>query len=192
LDDNDDAMLGELSDDEDDDGEDMDLDRNDTELQTISSKKQTATPTGIQQKYVCYLQRRIQLELSRNFPALDDKWLLNYLRKNDWVVLKRDALSVAEKLGLHKPVDGQIYHPNYYPVVHFWLPDVRWGEHCMPCCPNCKTNHHVGVHGFRDNHFGRMIVGLHENYYAISRRYKCRHCKQQKVELESRRRQSFD
>lgn len=151
---------------------------------TSATKKQAPAPSGMQQKYVCFLQRRIQYELSRDFPALDEKWLLSYLDKNDWKVRKGDALLVSEKLGLRKPVDGQTYSPNYYPAVHFWLPDVRYGMECMPCCPNCKTNKDVGVHGFHDKHFGRMIVGLHENYYAISRRYNCRCCKQKRAELK--------
>ena len=123
-----------------------------------SNQKQAPAPNGAQQKYVCFLQRRIQYELSKDFPALEDRWLQKYLEESDWVVLKNKAPSIAQQLGLHTPTEGQKYYPNYYTDVHFWLPDVRWGAECMPACPNCRTNKHVGVHGFRDNHFGRQIV----------------------------------
>ena len=46
----------------------------------------------------------------------------------------------------------------------------------MPCCPNCRTNAKVGVHGWRDNHFGRRITTMTSNYFILSRRYICHEC----------------
>ena len=37
----------------------------------------------------------------------------------------------------------------------------------MPCCPSCNSNKHVGNNGFRENHYGRLIVGVKETYYVI-------------------------
>ena len=56
---------------------------------------------------------------------------------------------------------------------------------CMPCCPTCKSNEHVGNKGFHDKHFGRLIIGLRENYYAISRRYVCYSCMKKSDDIES-------
>ena len=103
---------------------------------------------------------------------------MNHLRKNDWIIRRREAAWIAEKLSI--PVANKAYYRD----VHVWLPDVRWGATLMPSCPNCKTNKDVGVHGFRDNHFGRLVVGLEENYNIISRRYLCKCCQHQKVELK--------
>ena len=70
----------------------------------------------------------------------------------------------------------------YYRDVFIWLPDVMWPgllnikNPMMPCCPNCKTNARVGPHCFRENSAGRLIIGLEENYYCISRRYICSEC----------------
>ena len=72
---------------------------------------------------------------------------------NGWCILQKDALEVAKKLGLDKD------HYSYYPTVRVFLPDIQWGFECMPCCPNCKCNTRVDVHGFRDNHPGRIVVG---------------------------------
>ena len=67
---------------------------------------------------------------------------------NGWCILQKDALEVAKKLGLDKE------HYSYYPTVRVFLPDLQWGIECMPCCPNCKFNTRVDVHGLRDNHPG--------------------------------------
>ncbi len=68
----------------------------------------------------------------------------------------------------------------YYRDAYIWLPDIRWEDKVnrtmVPCCPNCQTNARVGPHGFRENHFGRVVVALEETYYVISRRYICYEC----------------
>ena len=54
----------------------------------------------------------------------------------------------------------------------------------MPCCPNCKTNRSVVVHGFRVNHVGHLMIGLYRNEFIISRRYKCKCCEKKRQELQ--------
>ncbi|KAL7489605.1 LOW QUALITY PROTEIN: hypothetical protein ACHAW6_015275 [Cyclotella cf. meneghiniana] len=49
----------------------------------------------------------------------------------------------------------------YYQDVYVWLPDIHW-EDCMLCCPSCRSNEDVINHGFHENHFGRVIVGMKE------------------------------
>ena len=56
----------------------------------------------------------------------------------------------------------------------------------MPCCPNknCQSSHSVTVHGWRDNHFGRRVVGLTTHYFVISRRYRCERCRDSNRTIE--------
>ena len=55
----------------------------------------------------------------------------------------------------------------------------------MPFCPTCKRNTHVKSHGFNSNHIGRLIIGLKQNYYIITQRYKCLSCEARKKELQN-------
>jgi hypothetical protein len=69
----------------------------------------------------------------------------------------------------------------YYRDVFVWLPHIRWetpDKKYMPYCPNCKSNARVGPHCFRDNHAGRVIVGLTETYYTVGMRHICHECKE--------------
>lgn len=54
----------------------------------------------------------------------------------------------------------------------------------MPFCPTCKSDEHVKSHGFNSKHIGRQIVGLTENYYIITKRYKCTACEKTKNEMQ--------
>ena len=116
---------------------------------------------GVQQRYVWRIQRRLQYELGKKIKGLEKKWLFELLKKKKWRIPAEDAPEVTKELELDEA------HESYYPTVHVWLPDKRWGRECMPCCSNCKTNRHVVVHGFRDNHAGRLMLGL---YRKLARR----------------------
>ncbi|KAL7546679.1 hypothetical protein ACHAWF_010011 [Thalassiosira exigua] len=129
--------------------------------------------SGVQQRYVEAIQKRIQEEVHKDFSG--NSWLIQLLNENDWWIRKAHANNMVKKLKLRKEYDA------YYRDVYVWLPDVRWKDIMktyMPCCPNCKTNAHVEPHCFRDNHAGRVVVGLKETYYLVSRRYICHECKQ--------------
>jgi hypothetical protein len=91
-------------------------------------------------------------------------YTLTHLKANNWWIKKENAPYFIKKLGLEKSYDA------YYQDVYVWLPDICWGKVCMPCCPSCRSNEHVGNKGFHDKHFGRLIIGLKENYYVIGRR----------------------
>ena len=139
--------------------------------------KNAPEPGGVQQQFVCRVQRRIQYEVSKKFPALNDPWLRKHLDKNDWKIRSEEAPLIAQKLSI------QATNKAYYRDVHVWLPDVMWGLDFMPSCPNCKTNKDVAIHGFRENRFRRVVVGLEENFHVVSRRYKCKCCQQERAKL---------
>ena len=127
---------------------------------------------GVQQKFIEAIQKRIQREVSGACQE-EEKWLSNQLVENDWWIRKAQIRRTVKKLKL------ELSYLAYYREVYVWLPDVRWASipnTFMPCCPNCISNHDVGPHSFRDNHFGRVVVGLSETYYIVSRRYICHTC----------------
>ena len=132
------------------------------------------TIPGIQQRYVAAVQKRVQIEVSKDNKNINNKWLLRHLQQNDWWLrkewytwfIKKYNASVEKK---EDKLDEE--YRAYYRDVHVWLPDVRWettDKRYMPHCPNCKTNARVGPHCFRDNHAGRVIVGQTETYYTVS------------------------
>ena len=134
---------------------------------------------GVQQQYVKAIQLRLREEVSTK-GSCNELWLLEHLKSNGWWVRNENAIKIAKKLGLKRS------YIAYYRDVYVWLPDVRWKDvNCMPCCPTCKSNEHVGNKGFHDKHFGRLIIGLRENYYAISRRYVCYSCMKKSDDIES-------
>ena len=133
---------------------------------------------GVSQRYEWRFQRRLQIECSKIFPAFETKWLLDKLRRDKYCILQKDAPEIATKLGL------VVGHYSYYPDIHVWLPDIRWGTECMPCCPNCKCSSNVKPHAFRANHPGRIVVGEERNAFAITRRYICGKCKEKRGQLK--------
>jgi hypothetical protein len=140
---------------------------------------------GVQQQYIKAIQLRLRDELgTRNNPCTDP-YTLTHLKENGWWIKKENAPYFVKKLGLKRSYDA------YYRDVYVWLPDVRWGKVCMPCCPSCKSNEHVGNNGFHDKHFGRLIIGLKDNYYTISRRYICYACQAQSKGVETAVEQVF-
>ena len=104
-------------------------------------------------------------------------WLVRWLNKHNWIIRREQGAEMAEKLGLTP------HHAGLYRNIHPWLPDVRWGKTCMPCCPTCHSNKEVGSQGFNSSHYGRMVVGLKENYYVLTRRYRCLGCDRKNDEL---------
>ena len=66
-----------------------------------------------------------------------------------------------------------------------WIPQEMSREASMPFCPTCKRNTHVKSYGFNSNHIGRLIIGLKQNYYIITQRYKCLSCEARKKELQN-------
>ncbi|KAL7532711.1 hypothetical protein ACHAXR_004793, partial [Thalassiosira sp. AJA248-18] len=145
-------------------------------------------PNGIQQKLLWAVHNRLRLELkppnnTRKNDKAVDPWLLRHLRRNGWWIRRNDAPRIAANLDKEHGVGLGQHHAGYYRKIFVWLPDVRWGEEAMPCCPNCSSNSNVSSHGFRENHFGRTVVGLKENYFMISKRYICKCCKKKSEDL---------
>ena len=58
------------------------------------------------------------MECSKRRPAFEETWLLDIIKKEGWCILQKDALKVAEKLGLDKE------HYSYYPTVRVFLPQL--------------------------------------------------------------------
>jgi hypothetical protein len=128
-------------------------------------------PLGVQQAVVKVITERLAEEV-REANKSADTWLLKHLKENDWWIRKEHARKFAKRLGL------KAAHHAYHRDIYVFLPDVKYGKEFTPCCPNCKTNKSVGNNGFRENHFGRLIVGMQETYYTVSRRYRCYDCEQ--------------
>ena len=125
---------------------------------------------GVQQEYVKAIQLRLREEVKIDNDSTD-LWMLEHLKQNNWWIRKEKAHYFTKKLGLKKS------HAAYYRDVHIWLPDIRWTDvDCTPCCPTCKSNEQVANNGFHHDHFGRVIVGLKETYYVMTRRYCCYSC----------------
>ena len=123
----------------------------------------------IMHRYLEAILKRLQYETSPKFPALENKWLNELLKKNDWWIDRHQYRSICRLLQIqYKEEENEA---AYFRKVYVWLPDVRWGPSCMPACAKCGSNNTVRNNGFRNNHFGRRIVALDHDYYCVSRRF---------------------
>ena len=116
--------------------------------------------------FLSNVHARLQLETSSTpqrlgEPSLVDKWLLRLLKSSDWWVRASNAKMLCSKLGLN------FGEQSYYRDIRIWLPEEEFG--IMPTCVQCKENHAVHSHSWRDNHFGRRITGLTTHYFVIAR-----------------------
>ncbi len=50
--------------------------------------------------------------------------------------------------------------------------------------PHLQSNQYVQSHGFKSNHFGRLVVRLSETFYVITRQHLRTHCKKTKDNIE--------
>ena len=111
---------------------------------------ETDAPSGIQQKFLWAVQKRVRLELlppnnTKKNAKIIDKWLVRYLKKNQWWIHKNDAPWIAEKLQKSNPdINLGKHHVAYYRKIFVWIPDERWGAEATPCCPHCLSNKNVG------------------------------------------------
>jgi len=132
--------------------------------------------TGIMPTYIEAIQNRIRHETSDRFPVAEKKWLIEYLTSHDWWIRAIDRQLLCNKLKLKFGVEDN--EDAYFRDIYVWLPDLRWGKACMPTCFRCKTNHYVRNNGFRENHFGRVVITLDDHYHCLSRRYRCKVCEE--------------
>ncbi|KAL7538488.1 hypothetical protein ACHAXR_008583 [Thalassiosira sp. AJA248-18] len=89
--------------DDDDDGVDDPLKSKtgkDGESSETSASGSVTCQAAVHQKFVRSLQCRIKCELSKDFDTSEEAWLMNYLRRNDWVIRSTEAAAIAEKLDL--------------------------------------------------------------------------------------------
>jgi hypothetical protein len=128
---------------------------------------------GVQQQYVAAIQKQVQKEVSKDNKNINNQWLVQHLRQNDWWIRKEQYLWFIRKYNKTREKEEDKLneeHKAYYRDVVVWLPHVRWqtaDKKYMPYCPNCKSNVRVGPHCFRDNHAGRVIVGLTSTYDTV-------------------------
>jgi hypothetical protein len=134
-------------------------------------------PLGLQQSVVKLIQERLSEEV-RETNKCADTWLLIHLKENGWWIRKEHARRFAKKLGLNRKAPMA-----YYRDIYVFLPDIKYGSECKPCCPSCKQRKGVGNNGFRKNHFGRLIVGMDTTYYVITRQYRCYDCERKRNDL---------
>ena len=130
-------------------------------------------------QYLKAVHNRMQAETTSTPERLNldcivgDKWLLRRLRDSNWWLRASSARSVCLKLGL------EFGEESYYRDIRIWLPDEEFG--IKPPCVDCGQSDQVSSHCFRDNHFGRRITHLTENYFVISKRYSCKRCQDEAV-----------
>lgn len=79
----------------------------------------------------------------------------DYLKENDWWIRAYHYATICNKLNITKD-HPDMTESSYFRDVYVWLPDVRWGNGCMPSCSNLK----VRSNGFRENHVGRRVITL--------------------------------
>ena len=159
------------------DEDDVDEDEDGNIINNDNNKKKESKSNGVMRELMKAVQDRIKYEESPKCKGLDEKWLTKFLKENDWSIPSNKIAMIAQKLKLGHDTSLFKY---YYTRLDVWLPDIRWGH--MPCCPNCKHNNAVGVHCY-SIHPGRKIIGQHENYHILSRRYICSDCKKEKQRL---------
>lgn len=156
--------------DEEDDGDGYDSGEDDIE--------EDETRKGIQQEYLECVHARLKLECNVLRGRQQGDWLVDYLKDNGWWIRKEYAPKIAKKLHL------DVHHHTYYRDVRVWIPDLQYGKEYLPPCPCCKSKSRVTVHGFNFKHYGRIVVGLNNTYYIISRRYRCDSCKEKNKALK--------
>lgn len=143
------------------------------------------TEPTIMNRYLKAIQKRLQYELSKDFPAMERTWLCDLLNDNDWWIPQHKYSLICQKLEI--PFEEEEKEAAYFRKVYVWLPDVRWGQACgMPACGKCCSNSQVGNNGFQNNHFGRRVVALDHDYYCLSRRYRCKKCEGKMKEIKKR------
>jgi hypothetical protein len=155
----------------DDDGYDTDGDNG-------ADTEEMGTEKGIQQEFLQSLHEQLKDECNFQHGPKDSDWLLPRLKENGWWIWKESAPMIAKRLSI------PVYHYTYYCDVCVWIPDLQYGKDCMPACPCCKSKARVTIHGFHSKHYGRIVVGLTEIYYIISRRYRCEGCREKSDALK--------
>ena len=55
------------------------------------------TTTGVQQRYVAAIQKQVQSEVSKDNKNINNQWLVEHLRKNDWWIRKEHYLWFIRK-----------------------------------------------------------------------------------------------
>lgn len=62
--------------------------------------------------------------------------------------------------------------PFYYPDIFVWVPELVFPGFKVNCM---KCNREANNHGWSDV---RRVIGLHRNYYLLTRRHTCKHCEE--------------
>jgi hypothetical protein len=161
----------------------LDYDEDEAKKKGSDDFEDDTTP-GIQQRYVAAIQKQVQSEVSKDNKNINNQWLVQHLRKNDWWIRKEHYLWFIRMYNKTREKEEDKLNEEYkayYRDVFVWLPHIRWetpDKKYMPYCPTCKSNARVGPHCFRDNHAGRVIVGLTETYYTVGMRHICYECEE--------------
>jgi len=121
-------------------------------------------------QYLRSIQGRLKEELSqKQGKSQTRRWLVNELKKNNWIIPQCRSEFICRELGLGYT------ELAYYRDVHVWLPEERWDNGSLPCCPNCKNADKVKTFSFPEWP-GRRVFTLESCYYVMTRRYKCGAC----------------
>lgn len=168
-----------------DDDSDYDLDEEEDDEDPFCDFEQEESAMGV---FLAAVYKRLQKELSSGpAAALMDKWLLSYLKKNDYWIQQPDAAMFCSS----DKLDLAFTEAAYYRDILVWLPEIRWGLAGVPYCTCCRTSTWVKFHSYRNNHFGRVVMTSAGHYFITSRRYRCNHCKEVLVASPGKPRYNF-
>ena len=143
-----------------------------------------ADKTSVMGEYLRMVYDRVHSETTGHASrSSGELWLLTLLKsmkgKDSWWLRASSAEFVCKKLGI------TFYEPSYYRDIRVWLPELQWGKEATPPCPCCKSARRVGVHAWRDNHFGRRICDLTSHYFVMTCRYICHACQQDHAQVKA-------
>ena len=117
--------------------------------------------------YLKKLKERVQKEISSECHALEEKWAISHLKKNEWWFLPKDSEYLCNKLGLKHGMKACCKK------IFAWLPDERWGLTGVQIFPTCKSSESVGAHSFQPGHHGRQVIDMNNTCFWTSRKCRC-------------------
>ena len=129
------------------------------------------TAPGIQQRYVKAIQKQLQCEVSKDNKNINNQWLVQRLRKNDWWIRKEHYLWFIRTYNNTREKEEDKLNKEYkayYSDVFVWFPHVRWetpDKKYMPYCPTCKSNAQEDVKELVSANILQILLSKLENKY---------------------------
>ena len=122
--------------------------------------------------FVFAVRARLKEELNSKKTNTGVKFLLEHLKINDFWIRECHVPYLSKLLQLNFDEDLRYYYGD----IKCWLPEIQWGETCMPVCPCCKRQKNVMRHDLGNLRKARRVFDLDRSVYVIAYRYKCAAC----------------